>query len=1243
MASPHLFACICEGRVFKSPKALSIHQNTCPAVTKRDSKRFLPYPKRSKGGKPPGQRNIPSMAALSGSQFESHTSDSESPEILSYTQLVNATGHENALEETPNHAITPGISYPFTDHTQNINQSSANRPATRSYTRRMNTSYRDECDALPEAPAPILHDASHLPQAPLSYPSTSRARTRLVPFETPVDSFGRYRIYPSKPCSIPDSDCTLADYTNQDFHLEPNDSAPALSLSDTIAPCPNMSTFYFLRWFWKGANKSITSREDLRKNIILNPEFNPQHLNGINLRDVDRQLAAAANTDIIDGTPQSSEGWTQKTVSIKVPLSRRGKGVRSTASKLLSVEGMRSRTILSGIHRGFSWNDTRHFHYTPFQSKWIPTGHPKSNAQIIADEMYTSPAMLEAHKEIQRLEIADHNCRLPRVVAAVMFGSDSLQLGAFSTKKAWVLYMWLGNLSKYERSKPNSGSCYELAHIPSLPDEIKDRIAKLNGRPPLASLLTHLRRELVHSVLHEVLDSEFIHAWRHGIVIKCADGITRRIFPRIFTYAADYPKATIRDKGCCPCPRCLIPMELVHKMGLRSDMQKRIKTQRRDNLQRQKLIRRARAFIYDENTTIGNAEVEYLLQSKSLVPTENAFLKQLLPLKFDFYKIFVVDLLHEVELGVWKSLLKHLIRILYGCGNDTVAEFNRRFHLVPTFSGSTIRKFSEDVASLKRLAARDFEDILQCCIPVFRGLLPSKIDTDVQKLLFSLTRWHALAKLRLHTSATLKHLANETTKLGHQLRDFQAATANFEVYETPREFRARQRQVVARAQRHSTKTPQPPIRKKCHLNLNTFKFHVLGHYVAVIAQNGTTDSFSTQTTELQHRKIKVQWSRTNKDDAVPQMTRIGDIEDALDMIQQRLDKRACSKASDNEQMSHHNNAKPYGIGQTDRTDDAVNIPLWVRSHALNPAMKFFIPSLKQHLLSRIAGNPNSTEIGKVTFQTDRMFSHATLRINYTSYDVRRQYDTINPKSPCRFILLPSNTSDNPHARPFLYARVLGIYHANVRYCGRPPKRMDFVWVRWLDYDDEEPGGWGFDRLDRVSYTTCWNDGELLDGFGFIDPRNIVRAAHLIPDFNSGMGDSTFASNSTLGVSDDNKNDWNYHYINRFVDQDMMMRYLGGGIGHFNHYTNENPMSDIANEITEINSDEDEQIGLEEIEVDDAADMNSDTGHNEIGYVRSEEADPGEDSQEDTSDVSSAEEADEFMSGEEDFIDDLYDL
>lgn len=51
-----------------------------------------------------------------------------------------------------------------------------------------------------------------------------------------------------------------------------------------------------------------------------------------------------------------------------------------------------------------------------------------------------------------------------------------------------------------------------------------------------------MRRELIHEVWNTLLDDEFLQAWRYGVVIRCADGITRRVFPRIFSYSADYPE-----------------------------------------------------------------------------------------------------------------------------------------------------------------------------------------------------------------------------------------------------------------------------------------------------------------------------------------------------------------------------------------------------------------------------------------------------------------------------------------------------------------------------------------------------------------------------------------------------------------------------------------------------------------------------------------------------------------------------
>ena len=96
--------------------------------------------------------------------------------------------------------------------------------------------------------------------------------------------------------------------------------------------------------------------------------------------------------------------------------------------------------------------------------------------------------------------------------------------------------------------------------------------------------------------------------------------------------------------------------------------------------------------------------------------------------------MLVVDLLHEFELGIWKALFTHLIRILYAAASNgsLVAELDLRcvyiclymptennlslmirFRDMPTFGLSTIRRFATNASEVKKLAARDFEDLLQ--------------------------------------------------------------------------------------------------------------------------------------------------------------------------------------------------------------------------------------------------------------------------------------------------------------------------------------------------------------------------------------------------------------------------------------------------------------------------------------------------------------------------------------------------
>ena len=62
------------------------------------------------------------------------------------------------------------------------------------------------------------------------------------------------------------------------------------------------------------------------------------------------------------------------------------------------------------------------------------------------------------------------------------------------------------------------------------------------GQKAYPELLTHCRKEITHSAFLYIFDKEFPLKWDEGFVIKCGDGITRRCYPRLVSYSADYPE-----------------------------------------------------------------------------------------------------------------------------------------------------------------------------------------------------------------------------------------------------------------------------------------------------------------------------------------------------------------------------------------------------------------------------------------------------------------------------------------------------------------------------------------------------------------------------------------------------------------------------------------------------------------------------------------------------------------------------
>lgn len=116
---------------------------------------------------------------------------------------------------------------------------------------------------------------------------------------------------------------------------------------------------------------------------------------------------------------------------------------------------------------------------------------------------------------------------------------------------------------------------------------------------------------------------------------------------------------------------------------------------------------------------------------------------------------------------------------------------------------------------------------------MFEGLLPEPFNGMLLRLLYKAAEWHALAKLRLHTDSTLDLLEAVTKEFGRLMRQFRDKTSeSYDTTELP-------------CRTGSSKGGARSSKKK-KLNLNTYKFHSLGDYVATIRLFGTTDSYSTQ-------------------------------------------------------------------------------------------------------------------------------------------------------------------------------------------------------------------------------------------------------------------------------------------------------------------------------------------------------------------------------------------------------------
>ncbi|OBZ70781.1 hypothetical protein A0H81_09000, partial [Grifola frondosa] len=458
---------------------------------------------------------------------------------------------------------------------------------------------------------------------PVATPSISQPVSANIPSTQPSSSaihsahLGPSRIYFGHPETHLDCFVNIASHPNMPRNIQ---SSGITESEDLIAnpydPYPNQSSFLLGEWYWNdGVKKSQSSFMNMTKIIpirtsslktLRKPTGNvwiriwqvarPQLMaadSGENIRTVPSQDASSGPVDFLAGN-----------------LCHR---------RLVSI--IRDKISNPEHHR--------HFTYEPYEVLWQPG--EASDPIRVHGELYSSQAFIDAHRDLQDAP-GEPDCDLPKVIVGLMFASDGTHLTECGNSKLWPLYLAFGNESKYRRSKPSCEAYEHVAYFETLPASFKD-FAKMytGGKGPNQPFLTHCHREMLHAQWSILLDDEFLEAYRHGIVIDCCDGVRRRFYPRIFTYSADYPEkiiiASIRNLGRCPCPRCLIPLDRVHNLGMARDLAQRTTLSRVDDVNHRNQVASARSIIYNMNYAVNSAAVERLLAKESLSSNANEMLE----------------------------------------------------------------------------------------------------------------------------------------------------------------------------------------------------------------------------------------------------------------------------------------------------------------------------------------------------------------------------------------------------------------------------------------------------------------------------------------------------------------------------------------------------------------------------------------------------------------------------------------
>lgn len=313
-------------------------------------------------------------------------------------------------------------------------------------------------------------------------------------FKTEVDELGLYKVYAfGKPSVDPSQNARFNTFVQAPtFNSEgrrdgsratgdllgPKDStSSSTNAGHTWGPFSNPSEFLVTDWAYHYDTTSFAAMNDLVQNVMLNSQFNPEHLQSYDAKRASEKLDRWLDDPVVPDPSVKAEGvpfaatapdkWLKGKVRIPMPH-KDSVFISEEAAPHLEIDNICHRKLTEVIRSAFEDSSFSEFDIKPFKRFWKPSENEP--VQRVYGETYSSTRALDIEQDLYygTLENPLFDSTHEPVIAWLQLWSDSTHLADFGTASLWPIYLYFGNLSKYIRGKSSSHAAHHLAYIPSV-------------------------------------------------------------------------------------------------------------------------------------------------------------------------------------------------------------------------------------------------------------------------------------------------------------------------------------------------------------------------------------------------------------------------------------------------------------------------------------------------------------------------------------------------------------------------------------------------------------------------------------------------------------------------------------------------------------------------------------------------------------------------------------------------------